>query len=76
MTRYVVTMTNGEHWELSATSSADAASRGVQSSARWGAGAERAQIVQTLEQYVVAGRAQFVRDMDVLGAVVVEAVAL
>lgn len=76
MTRYVVTMTNGERWELSATSSADAAARGVQSSARWGAGAERAQIVQTLEQYVVAGRAQFVRDMDVLGAVVVEAVAL
>ena len=71
MIRYVVTMTNGEHWELSATSSADAAARGVQSSARWGAGAERAQIVQTLDQWQQAGRAQFVRDLDALGAVVI-----
>lgn len=71
MTRYVVTMTNGEHWELSATSSADAAARGVQSSARWGAGAGRAQIVQTLDQWQQAGREQFVRDLDALGAVVI-----
>lgn len=71
----MVTLTNGEQWELSATSSADAASRGVQSSARWGAGCERAQIVQTLDQWQQVGRARFVRDLDALGAVVIGCVS-
>lgn len=64
-------MTNGERWELSATSSADAAARGVQSSARWGAGAERAQIVQTVAQYVESERARFVAELAEIGAEVV-----
>ena len=75
MIRYVVTLTNGERWALSTSDVAGAASRGVQSSARWGAGCERVQIVQTLEQYHAAGRATFVRELDALGAVVVGAVA-
>ena len=70
MTRYVVTLDNGTRWELSARSVAEAVERGEDSGRRWGSGG-RAQVVQTLAQYVEAGRLQLVRDLDALGAVVV-----
>lgn len=75
MTRYVVTLDNGTRWELSARSVAEAVERGEDSGRRWGAGG-RVQVVQTLAQYVEGERAQLVRDLDALGAVVVGAVTL
>jgi hypothetical protein len=73
MVRYVVTMTDGIRWELSARDSVDAAQRAERS--HGGAPAAvpgaRAQIVQTLEQYAESERARFVAEMAELGAEVV-----
>lgn len=71
MVRYVVTMDDGSCWELSAGSVVEAAERADDSARRWGLQPARAQIVQTLEQYVESERARFVAEMAEIGAVVV-----
>ena len=67
MTRYVVTMDDGIRWELSAGSVVEAAERADDSARRWGLQPARAQIVQTLEQYVESERARFVAEMAEIG---------
>ena len=71
MVRYVVTMDDGSCWELSAGSVVEAAERADDSARRWGLQPARAQIVQTLEQYVESERARFVAEMAEIGAVVI-----
>ena len=71
MVRYVVTMDDGSCWELSAGSVVEAAERADDSARRWGLQPARAQIVQTLEQYVESERVKFTAEMAEVGAVVV-----
>ncbi len=73
MVRYVVTMTDGIRWELSARDSVDAAQRAERSHG-WAPAAvpgARAQIVQTVAQYVESERARFVAELAEIGAEVV-----
>lgn len=71
MVRYVVTMDDGSCWELSAGSVVEAAERADDSARRWGLQPARAQIVQTLEQYVESERVKFAAELAEVGAVVV-----
>lgn len=71
MVRYVVTMDDGTCWELSAGSVVEAAERADDSARRWGLRPARAQIVQTVAQYVESERVKFAADMAEIGAVVV-----
>lgn len=73
MVRYVVTMTDGIRWELSARDSVDAAQRAERSHG-WAPAAvpgARAQIVQTVAQYVESERVKFAAELAEVGAVVV-----